>query len=203
MDTPQNLLLIGILVAFAAVEVVSRSYKAYQASPDDTKLELLTLLGLTIIVQPAILAATFGLGARFFPAQRDALAHWPGWAMFAALLLVDDLTQYAWHRASHSRLLWPLHRAHHSAHAMSVRVTYRNNFFYYALMPGIWLSGVAIYLGFRDVYSVYIAVKLTVIMGAHCALPWDRPLYRIAALRPLMWLSGNSPVPAHAWRGGS
>ena len=62
--------------------------------------------------------------------------------MAAILLVADDLTQYAWHRASHTPLLWPLHRAHHTAHYMSIRITYRNNFFYYLMMPGLWISGV-------------------------------------------------------------
>lgn len=200
IDSQRDLLVIAVLAVFAAVEVFSRSHATYRATPDDTKLEVLTLLSLTVIIQPAILAFTTALGASFFPEQRGALSHWPGWAMFAVLLVVDDLTQYAWHRASHSRLLWPLHRAHHSAHAMSVRITYRNNFFYYALMPGIWLSGIAIYLGFADVYALYVVIKLTVIMGAHCAVPWDRPLYRVPALRPLMWLVERTvSTPATHW----
>jgi sterol desaturase/sphingolipid hydroxylase (fatty acid hydroxylase superfamily) len=132
--------------------------------------------------------------------MKGALADWPAWAMFAILLVGDDLTQYWWHRLSHSPLLWPLHRAHHSAHYMSIRMTYRNNFFYYAMMPGLWISGVAIYLGFANVYLVYIVIKLTVIMGAHCALPWDRPLYKIPALRPLMWVVERTiSTPATHW----
>ena len=54
---------------------------------------------------------------------------WLVLAIVGLLLLVDDLTQYWWHRLSHSPLLWPLHRAHHSAEYMSIRVTFRNNFF--------------------------------------------------------------------------
>ena len=103
--------------------------------------------------------------------------------MAAILLVGDDLTQYLWHRVSHTPLLWPLHRAHHSAHYMSIRITYRNNFFYYLMMPGLWISGVLIYLGFGTVYLVYIVVKLAVILGAHSAVRWDEPLYRIKALR--------------------
>jgi hypothetical protein len=37
-------------------------------------------------------------------------------AMVGILIVADDLTQYGWHRLSHSPWLWPLHRAHHSAH---------------------------------------------------------------------------------------
>jgi hypothetical protein len=112
----------------------------------------------------------------------------------------DDLTQYLWHRASHSALLWPLHRAHHTAQYMSIRVTYRNNFFYYLMMPGLWIAGVLTYLGFGPVYAAYVVVKLLVIMGAHCAWRWDEPLYRIKALRPLMRvLERTISTPATHW----
>jgi hypothetical protein len=37
-----------------------------------------------------------------------------------------------------------LHRTHHSAADMSVHIVYRNNAFYCALMPGLWLSGALI-----------------------------------------------------------
>lgn len=44
---------------------------------------------------------------------------------------------------------------------------------------------VLLYLGFAPVYMVYITVKLAVILGAHCAVRWDEPLYKIKALHPL------------------
>ena len=116
------------------------------------------------------------------------------------LLIGDDLTQYLWHRASHTPLLWPLHRAHHSAAYMSVRITYRNNFFYYLMMPGLWIGGVAVYLGFGPIYAAYLVIKLAVILGAHCAWAWDAPLYRIRALHPLMWvLERTISTPATHW----
>ena len=108
--------------------------------------------------------------------------------MLPVLLLADDLTQYWWHRLSHTSIMWPLHRAHHSAAYMSVRVVYRNNAFYYALMPGLWLSGALMYLGFGWVFVGYTIVKLAVIIGAHSSVRWDQWLYRRRALRPLAWL---------------
>jgi sterol desaturase/sphingolipid hydroxylase (fatty acid hydroxylase superfamily) len=108
--------------------------------------------------------------------------------MFLILLVSDDLTQYWWHRLSHTPLLWPLHRAHHSASYMSVRIVYRNNFFYYAMMPGLWISAVLVYLGFGTVYVVYTVLKLAVIISAHSTVRWDEPLYKIRFLRPLMWV---------------
>jgi sterol desaturase/sphingolipid hydroxylase (fatty acid hydroxylase superfamily) len=157
-------------------------------------------VSLVALVQPLIFAVTGKAGTLFFPQYQDALAYLPWWAMFGILLVGDDLTQYWWHRVSHTPLLWPLHRAHHSAHYMSLRITYRNNFFYYLMMPGIWVSGGLIYLGFGNVYLVYVVLKLTVIMGAHCAVPWDEPLYRVRALRPLMWIVERTvSTPATHW----
>ena len=83
---------------------------------------------------------------------------------------------------------------------MSIRITYRNNFFYYLLMPGLWMAGVLLYLGFAKVYAFYFVVKIAVILGAHCAWRWDEPLYRIRVLRPLMWvLERTISTPATHW----
>lgn len=68
------------------------------------------------------------------------------------------------------------------------------------MMPGLWIAGVLLYLGFAKVYGAYLVVKLTVILGAHSAWRWDEPLYRIRALRPLMWvLERTISTPATHW----
>jgi sterol desaturase/sphingolipid hydroxylase (fatty acid hydroxylase superfamily) len=196
----QNILLAGITIGFALLEILTRSYRNYQPTKDDTKLEVFMLLALLGFLQPTIFGIIGKVGTTWFPEHKGALAHWPAWAMFGVLLVADDMMQYWWHRLAHTPLLWPFHRAHHSAHYMSIRLTYRNNFFYYATLPGIWISGVLIYLGFADVYLFYIVLKLTVIMGAHCAVPWDKPLYAIPALRPLMWVVERTiSTPATHW----
>lgn len=60
---------------------------------------------------------------------------------------------------------------------MSVRIVFRNNLFYYAIMPSLWCSGILIYLGLGWVYAIYVAVKLTVIIAAHAEWKWDKALY--------------------------
>lgn len=185
----QNTLIVCIMLGFAGMEYATRRYaKTVHANSDDTKLEVLMFLSLLLIAQPVAILGAGLLCAWLMPAQVGAWANLPWWAMAAILLLGDDLTQYWWHRISHSPLLWPLHRAHHTARYMSIRMTYRNNFFYYLMMPGLWIAGVLIYLGFAKVYAVYIVVKMLVILGAHSAWRWDEPLYRIRALHPLMWI---------------
>lgn len=198
----QNILVLCLIGGFAAMEWLSRRYaRTVNATSNDTKLELLMFLSLLAVTQPLAILVTAKLGAWLAPAHKGVLTDWPWWAMVGLLIVVDDLTQYWWHRLSHSPLLWPLHRAHHSAEYMSIRITFRNNFFYYLMMPGLWLAGVLLYLGLGGlVYALYVVVKLFVILGAHCAWRWDEPLYRIPALRPLMWvLERTISTPATHW----
>lgn len=198
----QSLLILCLLMGFACMEYATRRYRDHvRASGDDTKLELLMFISLIAITQPLAILVTAKLGAWFAPEWKGVLADLPWWAMVGILLIGDDLTQYLWHRASHSPLLWPLHRAHHSAPYMSVRITFRNNFFYYLMMPGLWIAGFLLYGGFGGlIYGAYIVSKLAIIIGAHCAWRWDEPLYRIRALRPLMWVIERTvSTPATHW----
>jgi sterol desaturase/sphingolipid hydroxylase (fatty acid hydroxylase superfamily) len=197
----QNTLLVCVMIGYAGMEFASHRYRdTVHPSADDTLLELLMFLSLLAVAQPLALLVSGNLCAWLIPEHKAALADLPWWSMVAILLVGDDLTQYLWHRASHTPLLWPLHRAHHTARYMSIRVAYRNNFFYYLMMPGLWIAGVLIYLGFGAVYALYILVKLVVILGAHCAWRWDEPLYRIKALRPLMWVVERTiSTPATHW----
>jgi sterol desaturase/sphingolipid hydroxylase (fatty acid hydroxylase superfamily) len=200
MNPVQNIVLVAIILGFAAVEFFSGSFKKHHATKDDTKLEAAMFLALIALLQPLIFFVTGKLCGWVIPEYKMAWADLPVWAMVGILLVGDDMTQYWWHRLSHSPMLWPLHRAHHTAHYMSIRITYRNNFFYYAMMPGLWVSGLLIYLGFANVYLVYVVVKLTVIMGAHCSVAWDAPLYRSPWLRPVAWLVERTlSTPATHW----
>lgn len=177
----------GILIGFGLLEIVRGRFFSPLASREDNRLDLAVTV-LFPVISISVLFASMTLAAQLLPEARGSLAHWPWYAMLGVLLLADDLTQYWWHRLSHTSFLWPLHRAHHSAAYMSVRIVYRNNAFYYAMMPGLWLSGLLIYLGFGSVYVGYAIVKLAVIIGAHSSVRWDEKLYSIPALSPVMWV---------------
>lgn len=176
-----------VWLGFAAAEHRRGQFLAPQATAGDARLDAVMTLALPLVAG-AVTATGMAASAQLWPEHRGAWAHWPWWAQVLTLLVADDFTQYLWHRLSHTSVLWPLHRAHHSAAYMSVRVVYRNNLLYYALMPGLWLSSVLLYLGFGWVYVAYAVVKVTVIMGAHSAVRWDAVLYRTPLLRPLAWV---------------
>jgi sterol desaturase/sphingolipid hydroxylase (fatty acid hydroxylase superfamily) len=183
-------LILLIFVGFALAEAVSTGFLRKPGQRrKDAIVEAVSSFILIGFTQPFILLAAGMLTATLLPNSQNALSGLPILAQVGLLLVFDDLTQYWWHRASHNvKWLYDLHRPHHDAEYMSIRIVYRNNLFYYLLMPGIWFSGALIYLGLGPVYAVYIVVKLLVICGAHSDVRWDAPLYRIAWLSPVMWI---------------
>ncbi|MCW7536780.1 sterol desaturase family protein [Aquabacterium sp. A7-Y] len=197
----QNILIGSLILGFATMEFVSGRYRTtVKASGNDTKLELVIFIALVAIAQPIALLTTNFLCSTFIPEARGALSDLAWWKKAIILLCADDMVQYWYHRISHKRFLWPLHRAHHSARYMSIRMTYRGNLFYFLLMPGLWLSGVLVFLGFGQVFIVYVVIKQAVSLGAHSAWRWDERLYQIRFLQPLMWvLERTISTPATHW----
>lgn len=200
MNQTQNILLVTIILGFLLAEFFTGKSKKLNASSSDNTLDILGFAILVALTQPLIFFIVNKIGMSVAPEYKNSLENLPWYAMIGILLIGDDMMQYWWHRLSHSPLLWPLHRAHHTPHYMSIRVTYRNNFFYYLLMPGIWISGIFIFLGFGTAYLFYIVFKLAVISGAHSAVRWDERLYSIKALKPVMWLVQRTiSTPATHW----
>lgn len=187
---PDSIAILCVFIAFGILEAVRQGFFNKKGEvPGDKPVEIITLLILSIGIQPAVLFTSGWLALQFLPQYKDALIgiHW-AWA-FLLLLVVDDMTQYWWHRTCHRvNWLYKLHRPHHNSHYISIRLVYRNALLYYVLLPGLWTSGVMIYLGLGWVYAIYFTIKMTIITAAHCDVPWDEPLYKIKWLSPLMWL---------------
>jgi len=184
------MIIIGLYVAFAIAEAIRTGFfKKVGQTSDDAKVEIISTLMLLAVTQPAILLSAAWLLSTFAPQTENIMIGLPIVAQFGMLLIFDDMLQYWWHRASHTfPWLYNLHRSHHNQEYLSVRVVYRNNLFYYAMMPGIWLSGFLIYMGLGWAYAIYIVIKMAVIIGAHSDVRWDGPLYKIKWLSPLMWV---------------
>lgn len=187
---PEIIILLSVFSAFILAEILfTQFFKKKDQVRSDGVVELLSALVLLLFTQPKILLLSFTLCLMVIPQYQNALQDLNVFAAFGLFLIFDDLTQYGWHRLSHSvPWLYKLHRPHHNANYMSIRLVYRNNLFYYMLMPGIWFSGILIYLGLGWVYAVYVVMKLTIIYGAHSDIAWDRALYKIKWLSPVMWV---------------
>ena len=178
-----------ILVVLGIIESLGGLYFNDKRSKDDLTIELISLTVLPTLIQPAILLFVLFVMDLWFPVYEDFFIN----AFFLwhvlAFVILDDLTQYLWHRLSHeSPFMWKLHRPHHVVEEMGVLVTYRNAVLYYAFMPGIWFSALLIYLGMIEVYLFYLPIKMTVILLAHSEVRWDRFLYKYKILNPIAWV---------------
>lgn len=187
---PELLVILCIFFGFVALEIIfTQFFSKPNAKKGDAVVEIIGTLMLTIVTQPLVVAGGFWVASLLAPNAQDMLTSWHFLSVFALFLIFDDMSQYWWHRVSHMvPWLYKLHRPHHNAEYLSIRIVYRNNIFYYFLMPGLWFSGALIYLGGAWVYAVYIVIKMTVIYGAHSDVRWDAPLYKIKWLSPIMWL---------------
>ena len=187
---PETLFLLGVWAIYVILEIYQKKFFMKQGEkPSDAPVEIITAIILLFFMQPFVVASGYALTSQLFPQAQDMIADWHVLAIFGLLLIFDDLTQYWWHRTVHNvPFLYHLHRPHHEAEYLSVRIVYRNNPLYYLFMPSLWLSGSLLYLGSGWVYVVYICMKMTVIYGAHSDIRWDKNLYKIKWLSPLMWI---------------
>ena len=179
----------AVLLILGILEALGGLYFSGKRSKTDYTIELVSLATLPTLIQPSIFLVTF-LGMNFFlPNLENYFINLHFMWQIVTFLILDDMVQYWWHRWSHTNMtMWKLHRPHHVVEEMGVLVTYRNAILYYALMPGIWFSGILIYLGMGYVYIFYVTVKLIVILLAHSETKWDRFLYRYKVLHPLAWI---------------
>ncbi len=203
---PELIVILGVFLFFGVLEQCRTGlFHKKGQTRDDALLEIISSLALVLLTQPMVLLGGGLVASLVAPGAQGALAGLPFIAGFALFLVFDDMTQYWWHRASHNfEWLYRLHRPHHNGGYMSIRIVYRNNLFYYALMPGLWLSGALIYLGLGWVYAVYVVLKMAVIFGAHSDVRWDRPLYENKWTAPVMWLVErivSTPATHHAHHG--
>jgi len=178
-----------VLLVLGIIEAIGGLYFEDKRSKDDFKIELISLVTLPTLIQPAIFLLVIWLMGLYFPQWEGYFLSTSFWWHILAFLILDDMTQYWWHRLSHSsRVMWKLHRPHHVIEEMGVLVTYRNATLYYALMPGIWFSALLVYLGMGYIYLFYLPIKLIIILLAHSETKWDRFLYRYKFLNPLAWV---------------
>lgn len=111
-----TLIVAAIFLGFILLEVACACFRQPQGRRRDALIEIIgssLLLGFTF---PLVMTASAWLLDQVAPEAKGSLAGLPWLAGFALFLVFDDLTQYAWHRLAHRvPLLYALHRAHHSA----------------------------------------------------------------------------------------
>lgn len=156
-------------------------------------------------IRPIFALAIAAACVILLPAYRGLLADLPFWPTLIAFLFIQDFIHYWYHRIAHQWTpLWNIHRVHHSPKSMSVMVNSRINIFWQLLMPVNYVSGVAIYMGLLEVFLVWWVFRAVLNFLNHTEIRWDLPLYKIKALKPLIWLVEHiftTPDAHHAHHG--
>ena len=190
MELDYKPIIIAIFIGFHLAEILAGVFwNKDKIRRDDIWIEVIGTSFYIIIAAPLIFYTGPWLTELAFPGSENSWAKLAWWQMLAILLIVDEGLHYWWHRLTHEvPWMYNLHRAHHSCEYMSVRLAFRNNLFYFLMMPSVWASAVLLHLGFGPVYAIYIIVKMSVNFGSHSPLKWDAWMYRQKWLSPFVWV---------------
>lgn len=180
---------IGILLLFAIGDIIVGSYHNGKRRKNDLMQEAVGFVQLATLIQPAIVAFLVILMSFIFPDAQNTYLGTSLWIGLPLYLLVDDCSQYWYHRKAHEwNWLWKLHRPHHATPEMGAFAAYRNATFYYLLLPNLWWGGIFTYFGFGQAVIIGLILKQIVVIGAHSSIRWDSFLYKNKWLHPLAWI---------------
>jgi sterol desaturase/sphingolipid hydroxylase (fatty acid hydroxylase superfamily) len=181
-------LVTGLLVLLGVAELWWASPHAARQE-GELIVDAVSLGQFAFIIKPLIvLIATFGL-SHTVPGLANRLADLPLWQGVLLALLPADLLHYWYHRLGHEvPVMWGMHRTHHTATSMSVSVSFRENWRWFALMPDLWYASALVFLGLGQAVLISTLIFGLANVLVHSGLAWDRPLYRSAWLRPVAWV---------------
>ncbi|MCP4442621.1 MAG: hypothetical protein GY810_27245 [Aureispira sp.] len=207
MNTLDSYLVVGILVFFGLLETFSGYLKNSKRAKADWIEEITGFIALSTIIKPLMVYLVIIIGQNSFPSFATYLQSYSLWMVFVVYLFVDDFMQYCYHRFAHrNAFLWKLHRTHHQAEEMGFFVSYRNAALYYLIMPNIWWMGVITFLGGGKAVAIGLVLKQFIIISSHSRVSWDKPLYKIKGLAPLLAIIEKiiiTPAFHHAHHGKS
>jgi sterol desaturase/sphingolipid hydroxylase (fatty acid hydroxylase superfamily)/CDGSH-type Zn-finger protein len=176
---------IFILSLFAAIEIILGHYHNTHRDKNDWILELIGFFVVAGTKALQVLAIVL-VGDALLPQYSNVFSHWPLWLALLFYLLIDDFSQYWYHRLAHEHdWLWKHHRSHHAAEDMGIMVSYRNSWVYYLLMPNLWWGAICTYLGLAPAVILGLIIKQLIVTSTHSTWKWDEFLYKSKWLSPL------------------
>ncbi|MCJ1888227.1 sterol desaturase family protein [Pseudomonas sp. LA21] len=183
-----TLVVSGLLITLGALELVAGRMLTRRKS-DELIVDVVSLAQFALLIKPGIIAgAALALGA-VAPSSAGSLAGMELWQALLLVILPADFMHYWYHRLGHTLpIMWRMHRTHHTATAMSISVSYRENWRWFLFMPDIWYAGVMVYLGLGEAVLISHLIFGCANVLVHSAFAWDKVLYRLRWLAPLTWI---------------
>lgn len=174
----------GLMLVLGILEALTGRLRGPRPA-EELWVDALSLAQFAGLIKPAIVWMAAQAMAWLAPAWTP-LSTWSlPWAVLAYVLLAD-LLHYGYHRLAHSTpFFWQLHKTHHTATAMSISVSYRENWVYFLLMPDLWLAGALVALGGAEVVMIGQLIFGLANVLIHSAFAWDAWLFRRRWLAPV------------------
>lgn len=165
---------LAIVVVFV-MELVQGRHKGVHRLQDGFIIGT-TFLGRFVLAPLTAFLFAFVIGS-ILPQWKGALSAAPFWAAFLILLVSSEFVQYWVHRWAHNsnrhKLLYGMHRTHHSAPYVNVTLLYRANLFWGFVHPYGWFPALAIYLGQAEAAAMfYLSILLWNVL-THSDWRWD------------------------------
>lgn len=167
--------LFALVACIFFVELALGRHKGIHRS-QDVMIILMSQVG-GVLLRPVLAFATGGAMGILIPAFQGALASVPFAFALVAIFLVAEFFQYVIHRAAHDsrrhKLLYGMHRTHHSAPYVNVTLTYRSNLFWPFVHSYTWVMAVAVYLGLAGPAAVFFVTMMAWNALTHSDWRWD------------------------------
>ncbi len=196
-----------LLTGFSLAEFLTGAFKSGKWNKNEWYITVAGLAMSSVITRPLSFLIYSYILSIFFADYYNAFSGISLWAGILITCVLEDFVQYWWHRAAHTyEWLWKGHRVHHSAPEMSVFISGRNSWVYLILFPPRIVSTVLVFLGFGEAFIIGYFLKILIGISAHSSLRWDKPLYKIKWLHPLMWVLErviSTPATHHAHHAAS
>ncbi len=187
IEDHNTFIVLGYLVVFGILDATTGLYHRSKRTKDDWLIETTSIAVIAILIKPGAAFITVLLGKAILPNYFLYFQEVNLLISLSIFLLVDDLSQYWYHRSAHEYpFLWKLHRPHHVAPEMGIFVTYREAFLYPVLIPSVWWMGICLFLGWAPAVAFGVIIKQLVLVSSHSNWKWDAPLYRHHLTRPLI-----------------
>ena len=187
IEDHHTLIVIGYLLIFGILDAITGLYHNSKRTKDDWLIETISIAAIAILVKPGAALLTLLVGKALLAEYHLHYQEISIWISLPIFLLIDDLSQYWYHRSAHEYpFFWKLHRPHHAAPEMGIFVTYREAFLYPVLIPSVWLMGICLYLGWAQAVAFGVVIKQLVLISSHSNWKWDVQLYRHKITRPII-----------------
>ena len=186
-------------------EWLTGNYKQGNFSATDFKMAAICTIGISLVQRPLVMAMIFALAGLLIGPYQGVLAEFEQqyfWWTLLAFILLEEYFHGVGHWFAHSRTpkrkwLRPLHKLFRTAHRphhligndderaqITVGQTFVEGWMYWVLMPNIWFSFIALYLGLTQVFIVGMIIKG--LWSLHVHTNWHYDLYLLNHSNPII-----------------